>query len=105
MSKEVLERLRAVEHRSLENEQALARVFDEGYDPASQSQEIHSLKSAVGDLQTENIRVKRHLDDIETALSPEEKCLVMMYRYLISDPATPRRLVATSDGDMQMGQE
>lgn len=80
---EVLERLRVVEHRSLNNEQRsqtnkedLARVFDAGSNLVQQD-----------------------------TLSDNEKCLVYMYRYLVANEGDEKEMVLRADnrGYLELG--
>ena len=74
-------------------------------------EQIDKLNADMDVLETENVNIRQRLHAIEAAmmkedtLSNDERCLVMMYRFVMKNADTPRRIVVTSDGDMQMGHE
>lgn len=82
-------------------EEQLERVFDEGYDPASQSQELVDCRKRIYSMEQSLLR--------EDAISADEKCLVMMYRFIKKrggNEGTPKmQLRADSNGFMEMGFE
>ena len=74
-------------------EEQLDRVFDEGYDPASQSQELVDCRKRIYSMEQSLLR--------EDAMSIEERCLINMFRAL-KKSEVPVHIYVDADGVMTM---
>ena len=85
--------IRGVTTRLTDVEEQLERVFDEGYDPASQSQELVDCRKRIYAMEQSLLR--------EDRLSSEERCLINMFRVL-KKSTVPVHIHVDADGVMAM---
>ena len=101
---EVLARLRAVEHRSITNEQRSMTNKDELAEVALAAKMKEAVPHDMKNLRQRLEKVEGVLCR-EDSLSPNEKCLVMMYRYLVANQDDDKDLCLRVDnrGYMELG--
>ena len=93
---EVLARLRAVEHRSLDNEQRSRRNKEDLAAVETASKYDESVPHDMKNLRQRLEKVEGVLCR-EDSLSPNEKCLVYMYRYLVANEGDEKEMVLRAD--------
>lgn len=73
--------------------------------------DVSEIEGEHGDVSQELVDCRKRIYAMEQSLlredtlSAEERCLINMYRFMVKHPDIRRRMVVTSDGDMQMGHE